>query len=68
MDWVRQFRSSLLFRLIRFNRMLDMLEDFLAFRSIPYARLDGSTNRPRRTLDIKLVSMSLDQYMVCPLI
>ena len=45
-----------------------MLEDFLAFCSIPYARLDGSTNRPRRTLDIKLVSMPLDQYIVCPLI
>jgi hypothetical protein len=39
-----------------FCRMLDMLEDFLAFRSISYARLDGSTNRARRTLDIKLVS------------
>lgn len=36
--------------------MLDMLEDFLAYRSIPYARLDGGTTRPRRTLDIKLVS------------
>ena len=36
-------------------RMLDMLEDFLEHRTIPYARLDGSTHRPRRTLDIKLV-------------
>jgi len=36
-------------------RMLDLLEDFMALRSIPYARLDGSTRRPRRTLDIKLV-------------
>ena len=36
--------------------MLDMLEDFLALRSIPYARLDGGTARPRRTLNIKLVS------------
>jgi SNF2 family DNA or RNA helicase len=48
--------------------MLDMLEDFLAFRSIPYARLDGSTNRPRRTLDIKLVSMTLHLPIICPLI
>lgn len=38
------------------SRMLDYLEDFLALRSIKYARLDGSTHRPRRTLDIKLVS------------
>ena len=35
--------------------MLDLLEDFLALRSIAYARLDGSTPRPRRTLDVKLV-------------
>jgi hypothetical protein len=35
--------------------MLDLLEDFMELRSIPYARLDGSTSRPRRTLDIKLV-------------
>jgi hypothetical protein len=27
----------------------------MALRSIGYARLDGSTSRPRRTLDIKLV-------------
>ena len=36
-------------------RMLDLLEDFLALRSIQYARLDGSTARARRSLDIKLV-------------
>ena len=36
-------------------RMLDMLEDFMALRGIKYARLDGSTNRVRRALDIKLV-------------
>jgi len=38
------------------SRMLDILEDFLVLRQIPYARLDGGTSRPRRTLDIKLVS------------
>ena len=36
--------------------MLDILEDFLVLRRIPFARLDGRTSRPRRTLDIKLVS------------
>jgi SWI/SNF-related matrix-associated actin-dependent regulator of chromatin subfamily A member 5 len=35
--------------------MLDLLEDFMALRSIQYVRLDGSTSRPRRALDIKLV-------------
>ena len=40
-------------------RMLDLLEDFMALREIPYARLDGSTTRPRRTWDIKLVSLLL---------
>jgi hypothetical protein len=36
--------------------MLDLLEDFMQLRKLPYARLDGSTNRPRRNLDIRLVS------------
>jgi len=36
--------------------MLDLLEDFMELRKIPHARLDGSTNRPRRNLDIRLVS------------
>jgi SWI/SNF-related matrix-associated actin-dependent regulator of chromatin subfamily A member 5 len=38
-----------------FARMLDLLEDFMALRKIPYARLDGSTARARRNLDIRLV-------------
>ena len=38
--------------------MLDLLEDFMELRDIPYARLDGGTTRPRRTLDIKLVCVS----------
>lgn len=40
--------------------MLDIMEDFMHLRDIPYARLDGSTRRPRRTLDIKLVSLLTD--------
>lgn len=38
-----------------FHRMLDVLEDMMHLRDIKYARLDGSTLRPRRALDIKLV-------------
>lgn len=37
------------------DRMLDVLEDMMHLRDIKYARLDGSTPRPRRSLDIKLV-------------
>lgn len=40
------------------NSMLDLLEDFMELRRIPYARLDGGTTRPRRTLDIKLVRVN----------
>lgn len=40
------------------HSMLDSLEDFMEFRDIPYARLDGLTTRPRRTLDIKLVRVN----------
>ncbi|EMD31265.1 hypothetical protein CERSUDRAFT_145421 [Gelatoporia subvermispora B] len=39
------------------NSMLDLLEDFMALRRIRYARLDGSTTRPRRALDIRLVRL-----------
>jgi SWI/SNF-related matrix-associated actin-dependent regulator of chromatin subfamily A member 5 len=35
-------------------RMLDVCEDYFQFRGWKYARLDGSTTRPRRALDIKL--------------
>ncbi|KAF8545812.1 hypothetical protein OG21DRAFT_1502152 [Imleria badia] len=38
----------------QWTNMLDVLEDFMELRGIPYARLDGSTTRPRHTLDIKL--------------
>lgn len=35
-------------------RMLDVCEDYFNLRGWKYARLDGSTTRPRRALDIKL--------------
>ncbi|KAI0086882.1 SNF2 family N-terminal domain-containing protein [Irpex rosettiformis] len=44
--------------------MLDLLEDFMALRSVPYARLDGSTPRARRTLDIKLFQQEKSPYQV----
>ncbi|KAF7979908.1 hypothetical protein HWV62_40304 [Athelia sp. TMB] len=48
----------------QWTSMLDMLEDFLAYRNIPYARLDGGTTRPRRTLDIKLFQQEQSPYKV----
>ena len=51
--------------------MLDLLEDFMALRKIPYARLDGSTNRPRRNLDIRLVSnihLTRPHVVIAPLV
>ncbi|KAI0344484.1 hypothetical protein BDW22DRAFT_1412345 [Trametopsis cervina] len=44
--------------------MLDLLEDFMALRSISYARLDGSTPRPRRTFDIKLFQQEKSPFQV----
>ncbi|KAL4063586.1 P-loop containing nucleoside triphosphate hydrolase protein [Scleroderma yunnanense] len=44
--------------------MLDILEDFMELRSIPYGRLDGSTSRPRRTLDIKLFQQEKSPFQV----
>lgn len=49
------------------NSMLDLLEDFMELRSIPYARLDGSTTRPRRNLDIRLVRVNhIARYLPLP--
>ncbi|GBE87288.1 ISWI chromatin-remodeling complex ATPase ISW2 [Sparassis crispa] len=48
----------------QWTNMLDLLEDFMALRSIPYARLDGSTTRPRRALDIKLFQQEKSPYQV----
>ncbi|EIW74988.1 hypothetical protein CONPUDRAFT_169853 [Coniophora puteana RWD-64-598 SS2] len=44
--------------------MLDLLEDFMHLRGIPYGRLDGSTVRARRTLDIKLFQQEKSPYQV----
>ncbi|KAL4421455.1 hypothetical protein ABPG75_010746 [Micractinium tetrahymenae] len=38
----------------QFNIQLDILEDYLALRGYKYSRLDGSTNRVQRMIDIKL--------------
>ncbi|KAF8554251.1 hypothetical protein OG21DRAFT_1497134 [Imleria badia] len=48
----------------QWTNMLDLLEDFMELRGIPYARLDGSTTRPRRTLDIKLFQQEKSPYKV----
>ncbi|KAH7882573.1 P-loop containing nucleoside triphosphate hydrolase protein [Phlebopus sp. FC_14] len=48
----------------QWTSMLDMLEDFMELRDIPYARLDGGTTRPRRTLDIKLFQQEKSPYQV----
>lgn len=45
-----------------YTRMLDILEDFCALRSYKYARLDGSTSRPRRALDIRLFQQADSPY------
>ncbi|TPX62874.1 hypothetical protein PhCBS80983_g00145 [Powellomyces hirtus] len=47
-----------------FTGMLDILEDFMIFRNVPYCRLDGSTARPRRTLDIRLFQHKESPYEV----
>ena len=36
----------------QFTSMLDILQDFLTLRGYQYARLDGSTNRVQRSIDI----------------
>ena len=36
-----------------FTRVLDLLEDYNQFKGYPYLRLDGSTNRVRRGVDIR---------------
>ena len=56
MDQVRVLLRGPSSVLTEMTSMLDLLEDFMELRRIPYARLDGSTSRPRRNLDIRLVS------------
>ncbi|TDL22661.1 hypothetical protein BD410DRAFT_898225 [Rickenella mellea] len=48
----------------QFVGMLDLLDDFMRLRNIPFARMDGSTARPRRTLDIKLFQREVSPYQV----
>jgi SWI/SNF-related matrix-associated actin-dependent regulator of chromatin subfamily A member 5 len=36
----------------QFTRMLDILDDYCAMRGFKYCRLDGSTNRVQRAVDI----------------
>ena len=55
MDGVRALPSGCSQFLMNATSMLDLLEDFMELRRIPFARLDGSTCRPRRNLDIRLV-------------
>jgi SWI/SNF-related matrix-associated actin-dependent regulator of chromatin subfamily A member 5 len=38
----------------QFTSMLDILEDYIIMRGYDYARLDGSTNRVQRTVDIAM--------------
>ena len=47
-----------------FTKMLDILEDFMQLRGFKYARLDGSTSRPRRALDIKLFQQNNSPYQI----
>ena len=41
----------------QFTSTLDLLEDFLKSRQYKYCRLDGSTNRVQRTVDINAFNM-----------
>ncbi|KAJ3155774.1 hypothetical protein HDU86_004243 [Geranomyces michiganensis] len=47
-----------------FTGTLDILEDFMIYRGISYCRLDGSTSRPRRTLDIRLFNHKESPYEI----
>ncbi|KZT57598.1 hypothetical protein CALCODRAFT_555264 [Calocera cornea HHB12733] len=48
----------------QWTSMLDLLEDFMVLRKYRYARLDGSTPRPRRALDIRLFQQEKSPYDV----
>ena len=41
----------------QFTSTLDLLEDFLTHKEYKYCRLDGSTNRVQRTVDINSFNM-----------
>ena len=38
----------------QFTSMLDILEDYLTYKGYEFVRLDGSTNRVQRTLDLRV--------------
>ena len=42
----------------QFTSTLDLLEELLAYREYKYCRLDGSTNRVQRTVDINAFNMT----------
>ncbi|KAL0564816.1 hypothetical protein V5O48_017222 [Marasmius crinis-equi] len=51
----------------QWHGMLNLMEEMLHLRNIKYARLDGSTKRARRTLDIKLFqheSSNIQVYLI----
>jgi SWI/SNF-related matrix-associated actin-dependent regulator of chromatin subfamily A member 5 len=45
--------------------MLDICEDYFVYRGWKYARLDGSTTRPRRALDIRLFNQKNSRILLC---
>ncbi|GAA5858503.1 hypothetical protein JCM8547_007336 [Rhodosporidiobolus lusitaniae] len=47
-----------------FTGCLDVIEDFCTLRDFQYARLDGSTSRPRQALDIRLVQQEKLPYQI----
>ncbi|KDQ50600.1 hypothetical protein JAAARDRAFT_63080 [Jaapia argillacea MUCL 33604] len=51
-------------RVLIFSQWTRCVLYFMALRSIPYGRLDGSTTRPRRALDIKLFQQEKSPYQV----
>ncbi|KAI0784033.1 SNF2 family N-terminal domain-containing protein [Abortiporus biennis] len=48
----------------QWTTMMDLLEEFMELRGYPFARLDGSTNRARRSLLIKLFQREESPYKV----
>ncbi|KAJ7665099.1 P-loop containing nucleoside triphosphate hydrolase protein [Mycena polygramma] len=44
--------------------MLDLLEDYLVLRDIPFLRLDGSVSRPRREMVIRMFQHEESQHRV----
>ena len=48
----------------QFTQMLDILEDFLVQRGYRYCRLDGSTNRVQRTVDISTFNAPGSPYFL----